>query len=189
MIKHTTGFLLTLGALMLAPAVAQAELPRQDPHGSAALLLGYGFKDGANLGFGARGGYTFDMGVYVGGTFVYHLGKSTEQCSPAFPGVPAACAESSFNIYYLGVEGGYDFQLDPVVVRPYLGLGPAFLNGSVTAPGFGEVDVSSTEFGFWLGGTVLYNLNEQWFIGGDFKLPIVDGEVFPTLAATGGLNF
>ena len=56
----------------------------------------------------------------------------------------------------------------------------------------GGREFSATAFGFWFGGTVLFNLNEQWFIGGDFKLPIFTGAepfLFPTPSLTGGLNF
>jgi hypothetical protein len=181
MIKHTPGFLLTVGALMLAPAIANA-MPESEPHGSVAGLIGYGFKDGANFGLGVRGGYTFQQNFYIGGTFMYHLGTSEEF---SYLGVTQ---KSSANIYYFGVEGGYDFIVEPVIIRPYIGLGPGF--GHVSASG-GGIDISdtSTVFGFWFGGTVLYPINEQWFIGGDFKIPVLDGDVFPTLAFTGGLNF
>jgi hypothetical protein len=92
---------------------------------SAAALLGYGFKDGVGLGLGARGGYTLPMNVYLGGTFVYHLGKSV--------------GGASVNIFYLGVEGGYDITAGPFVIRPFLGLGPAFAHVSAPAITFGGV--------------------------------------------------
>ena len=183
MIKHTKGFLLTLGALMLAPA-ANA-MPETEPHASAAALVGYGFHDVGGFGLGVRGGYTLRQNIYLGGTFVYHFGTTQD-----FVG-----AEQHFNMYYFGFEGDYDFQVDPVIIRPYLGLGPAFghysLEPCVDTVGPFSIPCSdtNTNFGIWLGGTVLYPINEQWFIGGDFKLPIVDGEVIPTIAFTGGLNF
>ena len=59
---------------------------------SAAVLLGYGFKDGVGVGLGMPGGYTLPVNVYLGGTFVYHLGKSV-------PG-------GTVNVFYLGFEEG-----------------------------------------------------------------------------------
>jgi hypothetical protein len=181
MIKHTIAMLLAIGAFVLAPGVAHAgATDEHDPHGSAALLVGYGFKDYSNFGIGARGGYTLAQNIYIGGLLQYHFGKSE---GPA-----------TGNIYYFGVEGGYDFHVDPVIIRPYLGLGPAFGHASVDQVCVGTFCTdggsnTETRFGIWLGGTVLYPINDTWFVGGDFRLPIIDGDVYATLSATGGLNF
>jgi hypothetical protein len=183
--KHIKASLITLGALLLAPAAAQAA--PHTPHWSAAGLLGYGFEDGSNLGLGARFGYSLRNNIYLGGLFQYHFGESNEA------GAFGATADAHGNIYYFGFEGGYDFHIDDVVIRPYAGLGPGFEHASLEtcAPGVGCAKASNTdtEFTFWFGGTVLYQFDEKWFIGGDFRLPIVDGDVYPTLAFTGGLNF
>ena len=90
-------------------------------HSSAGLLFGYGFKDGVGLGFGARGGFTLPSNLYVGGTFVYHLGKT--ESTPI--------GDLKYNIYYFGAEGGYDLAAGPVVLRPYLGVGYATLAASI----------------------------------------------------------
>jgi len=162
---------------------AHAEAAPTAGHASAAALLGYGFKDGVGLGLGVRGGYTLPMNLYLGGTFVYHLGKSE---STAFGDV-------STNIYYFGVEGGYDLAAGPVVIRPYLGLGPA--TGRATIPGisFGGVSTpavtaSDTKFGVWPGATVLYPLGSA-FVGADARFLIVDNFNALSLFATGGLQF
>jgi hypothetical protein len=168
---------------MLAPAIANA-IPETEPHGSAALLAGYAIHDVGGFSLGARGGYTLAQNVYIGGTFIYNFGTSTDTLGGSL----------KTNSYYLGVEGGYDFQVHPVIIRPYIGLGPAFFHSSGDVCPFGAgscvgASASNTVFGFWFGGTVLYPINEQWFIGGDFKLPVLDGELIPTIAFTGGLNF
>src|SRR5215471_14448526 len=77
--------------------------PDQAPtaeHWTVGALLGWGFRDAVGFGLGVRGGYTLPMNVYVGGTFMYHLGK-TETI--------AGTGDFSVNTYYLGAEGGYDF--------------------------------------------------------------------------------
>jgi hypothetical protein len=168
--------LLALGALMLAPAIASA-VPEKEPHGSVAGLVGYGFDaDGSEgiyglFGFGVRGGYTLRQNIYIGGTFMDHFAEREV-------------------LYLLGVEGGYDFQLEPVMIRPYIGLGFAHDTFSFESS---TREYSDTFFAFSFGGTVLFNLNEQWFIGGDFKLPIFisrfGAAFFPTPCFTGGLNF
>jgi len=166
--------LLTLGALMLAPTVVSAR-PEKEAHGSVAGLAGYLLQtDGGEgvFGFGLRGGYTLRQNIYVGGTFMYHL-------------------DDVERFYYLGGEGGYDFQLEPVTIRPYVGAGIG--HASITLSGTTR-EIGGTIYGFWFGGTVLFNLNEQWFIGGDFKFPILsfegaDAALLPTLSVTGGLNF
>jgi opacity protein-like surface antigen len=183
--KHIKASLVALGALLLAPAVAQAA--PHAPHWSAAALLGYGFEDGANLGLGARFGYSLRNNIYLGGLFQYHFGETND-----YGLAPFATAEQHFNVYYFGFEGGYDFHIDDVVIRPYMGIGPGFehrsLDGNVVGA-TGDVSDTDSEFAIWFGGTVLYQIDDQWFIGGDFRLPVIDGDVYPTLAFTGGLNF
>lgn len=71
-----------------------------------------------NLGLNVRGGYTLDMGLYVGGVVDYFFGESKEV------GVAGFNTEVSMNIYQLGAEVGYDLGLSPTfVLRPKLGLG------------------------------------------------------------------
>jgi len=157
---------------------------------SAGVLLGYGFKDYVDLGFGVRGGYTLPMNLYLGGTFIYHLGKSDN-----INGV-----DISGHIMYFGVEGGYDIEAGPVIVRPYLGLGDVIASvdvPQVCAPFVGCVgggSESSGHFGVWPGATVLYPM-DNFFVGGDARFVIVtssdsnqDFNAF-SLFATGGMKF
>src|SRR5262245_34083963 len=101
---------------------------------SAGLLVGNGFKDGFNVGIGARGGFTLPMNVYVGGTFVYHLGKS--ESTPI--------GDISFKTMYFGAEGGYDVSAGPLTVRPFLGLGYASVSAFIPNP-FGGGSISNSE--------------------------------------------
>jgi len=168
--KAIKASVVTLGALLLAPVAAHAK-PATEPHGSVAGVVGVAFDSGdPMLGLGLRGGYTARLPIYIGGTFVYNI--------------------SGWVFYYGGVEGGYDLQLEPVTIRPYVGLGlgheaySRYINESV-----GHRDFSDTALTYWFGGTVLINLNEQWFIGGDFKVPIYKGYLLASPSITGGLNF
>ncbi|MEI9950099.1 MAG: hypothetical protein WDO74_14285 [Pseudomonadota bacterium] len=181
MIKKLASVLGAAAAVMLLGAApAHAEAAPTAGHASIAGLVGYGFKDGVNFGLGLRGGYTLPMNLYLGGTFVYHLGKS--QSTPI--------GDASTNLYYFGVEGGYDLAAGPVVIRPYLGLGPA--TAKVTFPGatsggvtFPETTVSDTRFAFWPGATLLYPLGPV-FIGADARFLIVeDFNAFSAFATVG----
>jgi len=158
---------------LFAAGAAHAEESPTAGHASVAGLLGYGFKDGANLGFGVRGGYTLPMNVYVGGTFVYHLGKS--QSTPV--------GDVKSNIYYFGVEGGYDLALGPVVLRPYIGLGDVAASAT-----FLGTTVSDGKLGIWPGATVLYPIGNA-FVGGDARVLTRDGFTTLSIFATGGMQF
>ena len=168
---------------LVGAAPAHAEESPTAGHGSVAALLGYGFKDPVGVGIGVRGGYTLPMNLYLGGTFVYHLGKSES----------TGLGDVKANLYYFGFEGGYDFAAGPVVVRPYLGLGPATFKGSFPGYNLGGVsvpssDTSETRFAFWPGASVLYPL-DNFFIGGDARFLVVeDGNAF-SIFATAGLQF
>jgi len=181
------GLPIALGAACLmslfGAAAAHAEESPTAGHASVAGLLGYGFKDGVGLGLGVRGGYTLPMNVYVGGTFVYHLGKS--ESTPL--------GDVSEHIYYFGVEGGYDINVEPVVIRPYLGLGAATATATVPGFSFGGTSVpsqtaSDTKFAAWPGATVLYPIGNA-FVGGDARFLIVSDFNAFSLFATGGMQF
>ena len=144
-------------------------------HASVAALLGYGFKDGVKLGLGVRGGYTLPMNVYVGGTFVYHLGKT--QSSPF--------GDIHYGLYYLGVEGGYDLNLSPVVLRPYLGLGYAKPVASVA----GITVEGDSKFALWPGATVLFPVSKSVFVGADARFLVVSDSNALSVFATGGMQF
>ena len=159
---------------LFAAGAAHAEESPTAGHASVAGLLGYGFKDGVGLGLGVRGGYTLPMNVYIGGTLVYHLGKS----------------EGGFSehIAYVGVEGGYDLVAGPVVVRPYVGLGDAIVTVKSDVPGFGSISGSSGNFAVWPGASVLYPLGSA-FVGGDARFLIVNDFNAFSLFATAGYQF
>jgi len=180
--KAIAAGIVTIGTLLAVSPARAAESPTAGK-GSVAALFGYGFKDGLNLGIGVRGGYTLPANIYLGGTFVYHLGKSE---STGFGDVKV-------NVYYFGFEGGYDIAAGPVVIRPYLGLGAATAKGSTpsvdfmgtTIPG---ADYSDTKLGVWPGATLLYPLGSA-FIGADARFLVVSDFNAFSMFATGGVQF
>jgi hypothetical protein len=158
---------------------------------SVGLLLGYGIslEDGGNpwgIGFGLRGGYNIDA-IFLGARFVYYVGESEE----------AGGLESSANIWELGIEGGYDIPAGPVIIRPGIGLGIANFSVEAEVPdpfgtGTTTVDASETELYIALGGSVLYDIDEQFFVGGDMRLQLVFAEETVKsliILANGGMRF
>lgn len=162
--------------ITLAASPARAE--EGDPtagKGSVGALLGYGFKGGTNFGFGARGGYTLPANVYLGATFLYHLGKTV------------GAADTS--LYYFGIEGGYDIALSPVVIRPYLGFGRAV--ATIDMPEDVSLGITATEastgyLGFWPGVTAIYPMG-RFFAGLDARFLIVENFNAFSMFATGGI--
>jgi hypothetical protein len=157
---------------------------------SVGLLLGYGisFEDGNpwGLGFGLRGGYNIDA-IFLGARFIYYLGQSEE----------AFGVEISSNIIELGIEGGYDIAVGPVIIRPGLGLGLAIVSAevsgqSILGPATTGSDSSTNPY-IALGGSVLYDIDEQFFVGGDMRLQFVIGDggdgTALIILANGGMRF
>lgn len=165
--------------VLSAAAVIAATLTAANAHAlvSAGLLVGEGFKDGYNFGIGARAGVTLPaVPVYVGGTFVYHLGKT--ESSPL--------GDVNAKVLYVGVEGGYEIGIPLVSIRPYLGLGYASLTGSV-----GDISESNGKFAIWPGATGLVSLGTI-FVGLDVRYVVVtdaDDANAASLFATAGLSF
>lgn len=95
---------------------------------SAAALVGYGLGKDPNvygLGLGLRAGVNVAGNIYLGGTFVYHLGKS----------VDSGPVTIKYGVQYYGVEAGYDIAAGPATLRPYVGLGFASAHATVCYSG------------------------------------------------------
>ncbi len=177
--KLGTSILAALAATTLYTPTASAMGP------SAGLLVGNGFKDGYNVGIGARGGLTLPMNLYVGGTILYHLGKT--ESTPL--------GDITANVWYLGGEGGYDLGVGPLTIRPYLGLG--YANLRVSAPDTCVLGTcvggsnSQGKLAFWPGVTGLVGLGSI-FVGADLRYVLVvdveDGNAFSAFA-TAGMSF
>jgi hypothetical protein len=173
-------FSLTLATAVAIPAMADMPQAATAEHWTAGALLGYGFKDEVGFGLGLRGGYTLPMNVYIGGTLIYFFGDS--RSTPV--------GDVSIHSFLLGVEGGYDITAGPVIVRPYLGLGPDFFSGS--APCVGGICVGSqsdTKFAAWPGAAVFYPIDDHWLVGGDARVLIVSDATNFQLFANGGYKF
>jgi hypothetical protein len=169
------------------PATTHWAVAAASPHygPSAAVLLGFATAD-LNLGIGARGGYTLPNNIYVGGTLVYQIGTSSEAT------FLTNTIKTSFHFLYLGPEGGYDIAAGPVLIRPYLGLGPGIASGSssncLQGASCAEMSNSSTNFTIWLGGTVLYPIG-NFVVGGDLRALFVSDHNSIGVFATGGMIF
>jgi hypothetical protein len=161
---------------------------------SAALLIGFGTDLGKDFnpwgfGFGLRGGYNIGR-IYVGGHFAYHFGSSAEFISPGL-----SIVEVDYNLWDLSAEAGYDFPFsDKLTVRPSLLLGVSRLGASSDSVVFGgdvAVSAGSTKLQIAPGATILYDINEDIFLGGDARIPWVvgGGSIFGfVLYATAGLH-
>ena len=172
--------------VLSAAAVLAATLTAANAHAliSAGVLVGQGFKDGYNFGLGARAGITLPaIPIYVGGTFVYHLGKTV-------PGTDVTA-----KVLYGGIEGGYEIGAIPLLtIRPYLGLGYASLttsSGDIVGTGEAVGSLSSGKLALWPGATVLVTL-AAFFVGIDGRYVVLtdvsDANAF-TLFGTAGLSF
>jgi hypothetical protein len=180
MIRKLTAVSAALGALLFGSTAFADIAPTPLAGPSVAGLLGLG-TDSLNFGLGVRGGYTWGPGsslpqnLYIGGTFLYHFGTSSDAT------INGTTYSSSVHFFYIGPEGGYDIPAGPVVVRPYGGIGILSATASNNAPSAtvggvtvgGSSSTSTTHVAFWPGCTVLYPLTENWAIGGDGRFVIV----------------
>ena len=161
-----TGTLVTL--LVASPAAAQTRVSMAG-QGSVAGLAGFGvgFEGGSFFAFGARGGYTLPMNLYLGGTALGHVSLDS---SGAF-------------VLAINAECGYDITVGPVIIRPYGGLGfamwfansPSFTN-PITGETIGGTSSSSAHFLLKFGGTLLFPLGPTWFVGADTNISVILGD-------------
>ena len=145
---------------------------------SAGLRLQYGIDledhdtdlNFYGLGFGARGGYTLDFGLYVGGQFEYFFGGSEE----------AAGIEISASVWQLQAEAGYDIGLGPTfALRPQLGLGLAGISAEVCIDDMmgGQAcgDDSETDFALSPGALAMYDVGPV-FLTGELRFNMIMAE-------------
>jgi hypothetical protein len=169
-----------------APSPAAAEKTEKPPI-SMAVALGWGTDFESvdynlySVGFGVRGGYTLDFGLYLGGQALYFIGDS----------VSVAGVEASGNELLLGVDVGYDIDVAPLIIRPSLGLGAA-LTFSKSDIGKPEA-ASETNANFYVapGATAMYPIS-NFFIGGDLRFIDIfasDSVEGVTIMVVGGMNF
>jgi hypothetical protein len=116
-----------------------------------------GFSIAANIGFaagsndftgfaaGVRAGYTLPIHLYIGGDVTFYPISGTALIS-------------------IAPEIGYDIGLRrvPLDIRPYVGLGVAL-----------ETAGGGAAFEFYPGCEVLYNITREFFVGGDFRIPLI----------------
>jgi hypothetical protein len=142
--------------------------------------------DYLNFGLGLRGGKTFSNGIYIGGSALFHFAGDT---FGGYSGQVGPNTSSSASVFYFGPEGGYDFDLKAVVLRPYVGLGLAYFHWSVNGGGT-TGSGSNTRFVFWPGVSVIYSFHDSpFFIGGDVRFVSVPGGPAVGFYAFGGVHF
>ncbi len=151
----------------------------------AAPLMGYG-SNYFGLGLGARAGFTLPAKVYVGATFMVHLGATY-----GYGGYLGSSYEVSSRVMYPAGEVGYDFHVGPVTIRPYAGVGIAFITASSS---LGGQSASATDSSLLLypGATAHWNIpRTAFFVGGDTRMAILTRGGDPSfgLYATAGLKF
>jgi|SRR5579859_2226785 len=166
------------------------EAPDSGPHAFdtrwfVAPMLGFASQY-MNFGIGVRGGKVLDNHIYIGGTFLYSLGQGGTYSVVAPNGVVSSASWSTSS-FYLGPEGGYDFDLRYVVVRPYMGLG-VFSWPSAAGPAAGG-STNNTQVVAWPGCTVIWPVpHSDFFLGGDLRVVTVPGGSVG-FYALGGLHF
>jgi hypothetical protein len=201
MSKFVARVALAVSCLVVVPSVVDAqesglEIGTKGPAKpfSAGLLIDFGTDLGEDfnpwgLGLGVKGGYNLER-LYLGVRFVYQLGNSVDVVTPGL-----STLEFTYNLWELSLEAGYDFTLqEKFTLRPSLLLGMVSLISSADGPVFGgeAADTSDTKLLIAPGASLLYDLTEQIFVGGDVRLPLVIGGgsmIGLVFYVNGGLHF
>ena len=180
---------IVIGAALVATGLFRSAFADDNPPSisgaSVALLAGYGVKDGYNVGVGGRVGETLPNRLYLGATFVDHLGITN-----ATP-----YGDARYRVWFVGAEGGYEVPTGAFILRPYSGAGAARYTATRCVPfinGVGGCSPSTnTRFAFWPGVAALYRLGPA-FLGVDVRFAIVTGETNADAVAalaTAGVHF
>jgi hypothetical protein len=159
---------------------ARPATPRHGEHlvegVQAGGQLGAGFTDTYGFGLGARIGYTFLHGVYVGGAITHYFGNS----------VDTVTGTESAHATFFGGEAGYSLYPDVHwELRPYVFLGPSWITTVQSGTGFKE---SRTRLAFQPGVLVAYHFGNV-FLTGEGKFHVTPDPTAFTLLAGAGVGF
>ncbi|MBC8043554.1 MAG: hypothetical protein IAF08_08915 [Rhizobacter sp.] len=157
-----------------------------------SVLLGYGVTEGYNSGFGVKIGGISPEGLYLGGTFVYHLG--TSQTVSSYYGPVTATS----NVYLFGVEVGYDSfpkRISKTIagIRPYTGVHFGIYQVTATSSYvIKPATVSETRIGVPVGVVLQIIPNNNFAVGIDTRYLFVIGDdrgEFNSLSIFASLSF
>ena len=119
---------LTVAVLLSSFAARRATADERRAPTSVELLSGYGIelvKVGTNapsaygFGLGTRAGLTLPAHLYLGGTFVHHLGwkqGATEEGR-------SSTYRAAYHVTYVGAELGWTLERNALLLRGYVGTG------------------------------------------------------------------
>lgn len=189
--------LLLILVLLSSFAFNSAKAADNEGGWSLGVLTGYGFGSDFKtafdtkvpsiwkLGFGARLGYSFESGLYLGCTGIYHLGESNTvnaavpipQSNGSVLVVPGS-VEASIKPLYLGGELGLTLLRGQLIsIRPYIGAGYTIFTSDVTAKANGVEQSTSTSKSYFTinpGVVGMVNLG-QLYVGADLRYFNVTG--------------
>jgi hypothetical protein len=180
-------FISALVMLTDGSALADASNAKDDPRlgASAGISIGYGHEfvqgiQGLDLGFGASGGYTFVPHLYLGGSFVAHLGAAERAHATGYT------YDNRRSEYALSAEAGYDFlALQRWVIRPVL-TGGFFVDNNRTSVGQAALS-SHNLYGFLGFGATTFVRIERFRVGIDLRVPVFPSAFVSRLMLTGCL--
>lgn len=136
------------------------------------------------LGLEARGAYTLDFGLSVGGVVAYFFGDTVDSGL----GAGQALEGARVNSLFIGAEAGYDLWFGSFLFRPSVELGGILTFSSADAATAGGRTYFSPYFA--PGVTALVMLTESVFIAGEVRLPFAMSDADNTMifGVNGGMR-
>jgi hypothetical protein len=164
------------GAGTEQPTPARPTEGRVREGSEVSIQAGAGFTDTYGFGLGARYGYTFRQGIYVGAAGTYYWGNS----------VTTNTGKESAHAGFFGAEVGYKFFPEASwEIRPYVFGGPAFIREVNTTPFFTD---SKTRFAVQPGILGAYHFGPA-YITAEARLHATPSPTALTLLGGAGLSF
>lgn len=164
-----------VAALLSLASATQAAEPTRALGIEAAAFGGFGYEmsgshlPSARVGVGVRGGVTLDR-IYLGAELTHHFGSSASSAGPQ------SNYDARYSATYFGAEGGFDFHLWRLLLRPYVGVGLLVARGETTVSTITVRDDHVDPFG--AGGLLVAYVMDPWFVGLDLRAVVVPAERF-----------
>ncbi|NTW49584.1 MAG: porin family protein [Chlorobiales bacterium] len=178
--------LLLIVALLCSFVFNTAKAAEDQGGWSLGALAGYGFGSDFKttldtkapsiwrFGFGARLGYSFESGLYLGATGMYHLGESSSAT------VAGVSYKVSVKPIYVGGELGLTLLRGQIIsIRPYVGAGYTIFKPEKRISGGGvviDINTSDSKSYFTVNPGVLGMVYlGQLYVGADLRYYLVTG--------------